>query len=161
NDPSALKGTGHACTVEDGVVYPDHAPNVDKVNKKFVEILDDKKFAQQREPRTATFFQHSGPVWAAQVLRSLPTEHWVISDAQKKQRKLDTVPASLFKSRIDNAAERSIQDAYALAIGQADRFIYIETQYFISSSDQWANQLAKKPTHNGVNNHLAKLIVDR
>ena len=161
NDPSALKGTGHACTVEGGVVYPDHAPNVDKVNKKFVEILDDQKFAQQREPRTATFMQHSGPVWAAQVLRSLPTEHWVISDAQKKQRKLDTVPASLFKSRIDKPAERSIQDAYLLAIGQAERFIYIETQYFISSSDQWGNQLAKKPTHNGVHNSLAKFIVDR
>ncbi|XP_041993558.1 phospholipase D alpha 1-like [Salvia splendens] len=37
----------------------------------------------------------------------------------------------------DNVIEKSIQDAYILAIRRARRFIYIENQYFIGSSFDW------------------------
>lgn len=37
----------------------------------------------------------------------------------------------------DNVIEKSIQDAYILAIRRARRFIYIENQYFLGSSFDW------------------------
>ncbi|KAH6774152.1 phospholipase D alpha 1 [Perilla frutescens var. hirtella] len=37
----------------------------------------------------------------------------------------------------DNVIEKSIQDAYILAIRRAKRFIYIENQYFLGSSFDW------------------------
>lgn len=39
----------------------------------------------------------------------------------------------------DNIIDRSIQDAYIHAIRRADKFIYIENQYFLGSSFSWSS----------------------
>jgi phospholipase D1/2 len=53
--------------------------------------------------------------------------------------------------------ERSIQNSYLNAIDNADRFIYIETQYLIGSGDKWGQPSVK----NTVPNAIVRKIVDR
>ena len=94
------------------------------------------------------FEQTEGP-WAAQVYRSMVKEHWegqskIISPME---------PDGEFVWKLESDTERSIQDAYLQAIGQAERFIYIESQYFIGSGDKWGR--------GGVKNTVPESIVNR
>ena len=95
-------------------------------------LFDKRKFVQQWEP-------HRGE-WCAQVLRSITKDHWgtkkpVVTPPRHKQAN------SEFVWRIkDKKKERSIQDAYVRAISQAERFVYIETQFFIGGGASWTDK---------------------
>lgn len=121
------------------------------VEDKFTSLFDKAKYVQPWE-------KGSGP-FNARVLRSLESAHWgpmptafgtpkVEVDGEKgKQEELHWILRGSF--------ERSIQDAYLRSIKQADRFIYIETQYLISSGASWS-----KP-RKSVTNQVAKAVADR
>jgi phospholipase D1/2 len=90
----------------------------------------------------------TGP-WAAQVYRSIVKEHW----GSKTKIVSPMLPDGEFQWTIDSDVERSIQDAYLQAIGQAENFIYIESQYFIGSGKKWGR--------GGVANTVPEAIANR
>ncbi len=158
NDPNgSARGTGWDVD-EYGRIWVSNDMAI--VNKKFralfdLEKGDDKgnKFVQQNEQPAAL----KDRPWCAQVYRSIDKDHW-----DKGSRVMPSVNKEIkigsrteFEWKLPNDSERSIQDAYLNAIGRADEFIYIETQYFISSGKYWSD------TRDNVENTLAKAIVDR
>jgi phospholipase D1/2 len=80
-------------------------------------------------------WEAAGGPWSAQIIRSMVKEHWeaeppvTINMPDRKRKE--------FQWTFNGNAESSIQNAYFTAIPQAERFIYIETQYFISSGSMW------------------------
>jgi phosphatidylserine/phosphatidylglycerophosphate/cardiolipin synthase-like enzyme len=131
--------------------------DVDDVNKKFVGMHDvnkgdDKgfKYVQQNEQPKKV----EDRPWCAQVYRSLAKPHW---DSSKSlvQPPLKINGQLEFQWKLGTSFERSIQEAYLRAIRLAEEFIYIETQYFISSGNYW------REPRDGVANELAKAICDR
>jgi phosphatidylserine/phosphatidylglycerophosphate/cardiolipin synthase-like enzyme len=160
NDPNkSAKGSGWE-EHEDGSYPTWVSHDVLVVNKKFVSLFDTvkgddkgKKFVQQNEQPAAL----KDRPWCAQVYRSIDKDHWDkgsrIMPSVNKETKVGT--RTEFEWKLPKDSERSIQDAYINAIGRAEEFIYIETQYFISSGEFW------KDTRSNVENTLAKAIVDR
>lgn len=105
----------------------DGSDDIRAVHDVFTSLFDATRFVQQWEP-------HRGP-WAAQVCRSMFRSHWA-------ERQATTTPARRgthreFQWRVRGGFERSIQSAYRQAIDQAEKFIYIETQYLIGSGRHW------------------------
>jgi phosphatidylserine/phosphatidylglycerophosphate/cardiolipin synthase-like enzyme len=128
--------------------YPDAQGNdsnddIKTVLDKFKELFDRTKFVQQWEA-------HRGP-WAAQVYRSMFRSHWDQSEETNTPAARGT--RREFQWRVGGGFERSIQEAYRLAIDQAEKYIYIETQYLIGSGAQWGRA--------SIANDLEKRIVDR
>jgi hypothetical protein len=74
--------------------------------------------------------------------------------------KADQEMKDRFKWTLHDTFERSIQDTYIDVIMRAERFIYIETQYFIGSGDQWGAPLGDGPL-NTIANKLPQAIVSR
>jgi phospholipase D1/2 len=58
-----------------------------------------------------------------------------------------------FQWRLDEGFERSIQLAYRQAIRQAEKYVYIESQYLIGSGKQWGRS--------SIENTLPELLVER
>jgi phospholipase D1/2 len=79
--------------------------------------------------------------WAAQC------HHSFAASSTSRLRRPKDVDWAKWSHR-DGADEHSVLDAYRNAINNAKRFVYIETQYFISSHDDWTG------------NNLAALLVD-
>ncbi len=134
--------------------------NVDAVTRvvgKFAFILserteDDKNFlfVQQYEKRDPKDGQFIG-----QVLRSIKKEHWgPPSVGNWFPTKVQVVGASPkeFEWILNWGSESSIQEAYVRAIAGAQRFVYIESQYFIGAGVAYAKS---------VNNKIPKTIVKR
>ncbi|MDG6914817.1 MAG: hypothetical protein JRN58_06495 [Nitrososphaerota archaeon] len=129
-----------------------------KVLDKFVLLLTKKKdgddathlFVQQWEKPKA---KEGG--FIGQVLRSIERVHWgQPAYGNWWPTQLEVVGASPkeFDWVISNDKfERSIQDAYVRAISGAQRFVYIESQYFIGAGI-WVT---------GLNNMVPKTIVKR
>ncbi|KAK4269260.1 hypothetical protein QN277_022444 [Acacia crassicarpa] len=77
-----------------------------------------------------------------QTFSSMPTErNWKV----QVYRSIDHISAHQFSRKL--TAERSIHDAYVEAIRRADRFIYVENQYFIGGCQLW-----DKEKHSGCRN---------
>ena len=158
NDPNkSARGTGWE-NIDDNRIWV--SADMLDVNKKFRSLFDlekgdDKgnKFVQQNEQPAAL----ADRPWCAQVYRSIDKDHWDkgsrVMPSVNKETKIGS--RTEFEWRLPNDSERSIQDAYLNAIGRAEEFIYIETQYFISSGAFW------KDSRGNVGNTLAKAIVDR
>lgn len=72
-------------------------------------------------------FEHSSERWTVQVFRSID-ERSALFD-RESAKKLDTKKGRLI--------DRSIHHAYVHYTRAAQRFIYIEQQYFVGSSNQW------------------------
>jgi phosphatidylserine/phosphatidylglycerophosphate/cardiolipin synthase-like enzyme len=126
--------------------------SVKKVNDKFTSLFEKDgdvfKFVLQFEEAT-------GP-WAAQVYRSIVKEHW----GAKSKIVSPMDPEGEFRWTIDDPnVERSIQDAYLQAIGQAENFIYIESQYFIGSGKKWGTSsianTVPEAIVNRINQHIS------
>jgi len=125
---------------------------IEAVNDKFLSLFkgkpdgvpNDKQFVQQFEPRKKS-------PWAAQVYRSLASSHWARS-ANSPEKKWKDHKNEL-KWSLQGGFEKSIQHAYIRAIDHAEKFIYIETQYFISSGKKWGQSI--------VANELAERICER
>jgi phospholipase D1/2 len=137
---------------------------VDAVFKVFDDVIQDRtQIIPQWETRP-----NAGP-WAAQLLHSMPKMHMAVSRTSDKQYpgkkefdwKISKNSPTLY-DYLDNVHytpppyERSIQDSYIRAIRQAERFIYIENQYFLGSGDRWTHQ--PRP---GLQNLIPYEIVER
>ncbi len=117
------------------------------------KLFDKKTFVPQWEPHQGT--------WHGQILRSITKDHW----GSKKPVK---TPAAHKKDRIEflwtierKKYERSIQDSYLRAIAQAEKFVYIETQFFIGSGKQWTRRDEKRPNvANQIPDALARRILE-
>ena len=102
----------------------------DLVWRKFVELQDHDEIYNEREtPETGS--------WSCQVYRSIEKGAWTPPSDPGFEIDL----AGRFKWRVEKRAsrtaatyERSIQEAYLDAIGKAENYIYIETQYLIGSA---------------------------
>jgi phospholipase D1/2 len=105
---------------------------------------------------------HGGP-FAARVVRSMNKDAWGANHKGffNSAKPLDTLRADgsttqrEFEWHVDGGHEWSIQKAYLNAIGMANDFIYIETQYFIGSGNMWS------PTHGGVKNGIPEAITNQ
>jgi len=116
----------------------------------FTGVLFDKtKFVQQWD---AVPYKGS---WRAQIYRSITKDHWGTKTPIKTpaRHKTHTEFQWTIKSQVK---ERSIQDAYLRAISRAERFVYIETQFFISGGSHWLHD-----SRGGVKNGVAQALVDR
>src|SRR5262249_46484968 len=105
----------------------DSDDDIRAVQRKFIAMFDAERFVQQSDP-------DEGP-WSVQVVRSIVHEHWGPAGVWRE------TPQSLRRREFHwgprGDVESSIQAAYVQAISQAERFIYIETQYFIGSGSHW------------------------
>lgn len=75
---------------------------------------------------------HSHDSWNAHLLRSIDGG----AAFGFPDNPADAADVGLVSGK-DNVIERSIQDAYILAIRQAEHFLYIENQYFLGSCHAW------------------------
>lgn len=127
---------------------------INQVNQKFQSLWQKNgntfKFVLPFEPRQGN--------WTAQLYRSIMKEHWggpdttIVSPMKPQGELLWTIQNPTY--------ERSIQDAYIRAINLAERFIYIESQYFIGSGSHWnrssvANTIPETIV-NRINRHVGK-----
>lgn len=137
----------------------DHNPDaILKVVNKFVLMLTKKKdgddatylFVQQWEKPKAKDGQFIG-----QVVRSIERVHWgqpAYGNWWPTQVEVVGASPKEFDWVIANDKfEKSIQEAYVRAISGAQRFVYIESQYFIGAGI-WVT---------GLNNMIPKTIVKR
>jgi phospholipase D1/2 len=111
----------------------------------FRDLFDATTYIQQWEP-------HSGP-WSAQVCRSMFRSHWDESETTNTPAARGT--RREFQWPFTGRFERSIQMAYRQAIDQAEKYIYIETQYLIGSGRHWT------PARGTVANTLPERILER
>lgn len=131
---------------------------IKKVLDKFVLLLTKKKdgddsthlFVQQWEKPKAKEGRFIG-----QVVRSIERTHWgqpAVGNWWPTQVQVVGASPKEFDWVVANDKfEKSIQDAYVRAIGGAQRFVYIESQYFIGAGI-WVK---------GLNNLIPKTIVKR
>jgi phospholipase D1/2 len=139
---------------------PSIGGNTGDCSSKHVEAVWEK-YCQLRDDRE-TFVQHYGGkrkgIWGIQVYRSLSSAHWAPPDREPKddadKQAFESVTWSKKKKKVPKA-ENSIQLAYQQAIGQAEKFIYIENQYLIGSGQRWQG---KKST---ITNNIPERIVNK
>jgi phospholipase D1/2 len=84
--------------------------------------------------------------WSAQVYRSLTLEHWAPPEREPKDP-LDRQLYALLRTDQAEDIEKSILLAYRHNIARAQRFIYIENQYFMGASAQWGRAENDLPAH--------------
>lgn len=137
NDPSYSDAMGD-----------DNQVAIKKVQDQLAALCDSEKFQQQWEGGVGPF--------AAQVYRSIAKAHWHC-DASIKIRGNEALKWKLGSAKY----ERSIQDAYLQAISQAERFIYIETQYLIGSGKHWRDSDGKPWQRKNVANQLPEYLTNR
>ena len=107
---------------------------MEKVHEMFRGLFDSKKYKQQWEP-------YDGP-FTSQVLRSIIKSHWNDElEVENKDRNGRVTgrekELGWHQETLRADFEQSILRAYRQAIGQAEKFIYIETQYFIGGGKRW------------------------
>ena len=159
NNDAQANASGDGAIAYDYIPMPDgppakipkpNTPVLEPVNKRYRELYDvekgdgTNKFVQQNEKPKEVGKRK----WCAQVYRSMEKAHWETKNFKGREND--------FVWRLPDDHERSILHAYRKAIMRAQDFIYIETQYFISSGNEW-----KHHQRSGVKNDLAKLICDK
>ena len=107
---------------------------MEQVHALFRGLFDSKTYRQQWEP-------HGGP-FTSQVCRSIIKSHWNDElEVEEKDRngRVTGREKELFWHQEDlkSSHEESILRAYRTGIRQAEKFIYIETQYFIGGGKKW------------------------
>jgi phosphatidylserine/phosphatidylglycerophosphate/cardiolipin synthase-like enzyme len=104
-------------------------------------------FAQQWEPALGAF--------SCQILRSMVREHWA------EKNPVSFSPANTgrkeFKWTHNGDTEASIQRSYINAIGNAEKYIYIETQYFITGGSMWGRSTVANPLALNLGNRAGTL----
>ncbi|HEY3817410.1 MAG TPA: phospholipase D-like domain-containing protein [Polyangiaceae bacterium] len=128
----------------------------DAVQDKFKSLFSDGEMLKEWE-------DHQGP-FVARVVRSIESVDWTQHKITHHFKKDEVVECNTptadgktqteFKWKLSNTTfEKSIEQSYVYAISLADRFIYIETQYFIGSGSQWGR--------GSVGNGIPQAIVER
>lgn len=107
--------------------YIDLIQRLKDPNKPHHPVQNPRVYAQQWDP--------AGGPWAIQIYRSMRREHWEAKPPLTI--KMPDRTRQEFKWTVNGNFENSIQLAYVQAIRQAESYIYLETQYFISSGSMW------------------------
>lgn len=116
---------------------------VSPVDDKYLDVLWSGSFEKEEEGYESS--RATDPTWTVQIHRSIVRDHWGGDDT------------NLFWTlSADN--EKSIQEAYINAIRMAERFIYIETQFFIGSGNKWFSESNRRPT---VTNDIPYEVVNK
>jgi len=140
----------------------DDEKSINAVVKKFSDLLKNQRFVQQTEA-----YAGKGARWTAQIYRSITKDHWAkptqlngnIEFEWKFDKRIDNKCRKLSAIVGDNLLSRrgrSIQEAYLQAIEQANRFIYIETQYFIGCASRWLHS-----KRSGVKNKIPEALLNQ
>ncbi len=127
-----------------------------RVLAKFKKLFEDK-LSDGKTPKFIQQWEFRPGIWSAQVYRSIVKDHW--GSDTKVTTPAATRTKTEFQWTVSGDYERSIQDAYLQAIRQADRFIYIETQYFIGSGSKWAS--GRDSVANQIPEAIIARILDR
>lgn len=131
-----------------------------QVRDKFLDLFKNGKFRLETE-------SHGGP-FKARVVRSIVKDDWGptldTDPIFNKNIDTDSTPPNGNKQRefewvVQGNFERSILLSYLHAINNAQRFIYIETQYLIGSGAQWREP--QPSVRNDVPGAIARKIVDK
>ncbi len=104
-------------------------------------------FAQQWEPALGAF--------SCQILRSMVKEHWAQSNPAPASP--TNTGRKEFKWTVNGDTESSIQRSYINAINNAEKYIYIETQYFITSGSMWGRSTVANPLALNLGNRAGAL----
>jgi phosphatidylserine/phosphatidylglycerophosphate/cardiolipin synthase-like enzyme len=122
--------------------------------KTYLSLLDREKFLPMETGLP-------GGKWSVQVCRSLERDHWSVKVPTRTKRELEGTQhwsdAYGFPWKLDEAREQSILHAYRQGIAQAERFVYVENQYFIGSGRFWGYDGAE----NDLPERLVRRIVER
>jgi phosphatidylserine/phosphatidylglycerophosphate/cardiolipin synthase-like enzyme len=123
----------------------------DAVWKAYLKLCDRTKVWPPEEPLP-------DGIWTVQVCRSLEKVHWTVDLPKRTQADLEKgqhwSEAYGFHWGVSGADyEQSVLEAYRRGINVAERFIYIETQYFIGSGTNWG--------YDGAKNDLPECLVNR
>lgn len=127
-----------------------------QVRDKFISLFKNPDFIKETEP-------HGGP-FKARVVRSMVKADWgktldtdpvFNKDIETDTDRPDGTKQREFEWNVTGNFERSIQLSYLNAIGNAQRYIYIETQYLIGSGANW------RDPQKGVRNDVPGAIVRR
>jgi phospholipase D1/2 len=129
----------------------------EEVQNKFKSLFTDGEMLKESD-------DHQGP-FVARVVRSIEQVDWtqhVVTHVFKPDEVFecntptaDGKTQTEFKWKLARPYEKSIEQSYVYAIGLADRFIYIETQYFIGSGYKWD----RKSVTNGVPEAIVERIL--
>ena len=108
--------------------------------RKFRSLFNPRVVVQEWDQVSA-----NGP-WSIQVVRSLTRDQWT---DQKFEAPSPNGSEEQFNWKPDAESEASIQAAYIRMIEEAQRFLYVETQYLIGSGGKWdrasvSNQIPEK-----------------
>jgi phosphatidylserine/phosphatidylglycerophosphate/cardiolipin synthase-like enzyme len=127
----------------------------DAVWKAYLALLDRKKFWPPEEPLP-------DGIWTVQVCRSLEKAHWTVDLPKRTQADLEKgqhwSEGYRFNWGVAGADyEQSILQAYRRGIDVAERFVYIENQYFIGSGKHWEYADAE----NDIPERLVNKILER
>jgi phosphatidylserine/phosphatidylglycerophosphate/cardiolipin synthase-like enzyme len=127
----------------------------DAVWKAYLALLDRKKFWPPEEPLP-------DGIWTVQVCRSLEKVHWTVDLPKRTQADLEKgqhwSEGYRFNWGVAGADyEQSILQAYRRGIDVAERFVYIENQYFIGSGKHWEYADAE----NDIPERLVNKILER
>jgi phospholipase D1/2 len=127
----------------------------ERVENLFRSLFTDAGFTKEWEPHQGSF--------VARVVRSIEKVDWtqrIVEHvlAKNEIKNCDTATKdgktqTEFIWRLNGNFEKSIEESYVNAIQNANRFIYIETQYFIGSGSDWG--------HTAVKNRIPRAIVDK
>lgn len=118
---------------------------VDLYKRMLNQLKDPKKphhpknnprvFAQQWEPAIGRF--------TCQILRSITRPHWEDKNATAYSNA--NGGRKEFKWTHNGDSEASIMRSYINSIENAEKYIYIETQYFITGGSMWGRQTVANP----------------
>jgi phosphatidylserine/phosphatidylglycerophosphate/cardiolipin synthase-like enzyme len=128
------------------------------ITQKYIDVLGNPLFDLQAVP-----YGGGDSNWTAQIFRSLAKEHWADPRVPPGKTKFEwkweaspKLPEALNDPLLD-AREKSIEAAYVQAIRQADRFVYIETQFFIGCGSGWLGSYPRP----GVTNRVPSALLSR
>jgi phospholipase D1/2 len=109
------------------------------------DTTDGNRFVRQYDSRDLS----EKTPWSAQVYRSMDRSQWKAPDERP------SLDGERDGWSVVGTFERSIQGAYIQNIGLAERFIYIETQFFIGSGENWVDK------NTNVSNPVPDKLVER
>lgn len=130
---------------------------------KLKALRQSEAVIQQDESKDIAQLDNPGSCrgWRAQLLHSIDKQWWNLpSPLSDPKTKIESELAEALTWSLQSGYERSIQDAYLKLIEYADHFIYIESQYLISSGLQWGNTAYGKQRAT-VANTVANALVTR
>lgn len=119
----------------------------------FERLQDDPNVAKPGAP-----FGGKDSRWRARIIRSIVKSHWTPPQVREGRAARRKATMDQFRWTLPADFEKSIQDTYIDAILRAKRFIYIETQYFIGSGDQWRLDAGQNTT---INNKIPQALVQK